>query len=94
MHEALDILAREHPVQAEVVKLRYFGGHTNDEALRFLTSQFLPSKTTGLSRAPGFSRKLRAFRASLDQSIENSLPGWYHLFTAKAWDARPENFSV
>jgi RNA polymerase sigma factor (TIGR02999 family) len=31
VNEALDKLAHEHPVQAEVVKLRYFGGLTNEE---------------------------------------------------------------
>ncbi|MEI9962042.1 MAG: hypothetical protein WDM76_13195 [Limisphaerales bacterium] len=29
MHEILDTLAKEHPVQVEVVKLRYFVGMTN-----------------------------------------------------------------
>jgi RNA polymerase sigma factor (TIGR02999 family) len=32
VHEALDKLALEHPVQAELVKLRYFAGMTNEEA--------------------------------------------------------------
>lgn len=31
VHEALDKLALEHPGQVEVVKLRYFGGLTNEE---------------------------------------------------------------
>src|SRR5215467_3881897 len=31
VNEALDKLALEHPVQAELVKLRYFAGLTNDE---------------------------------------------------------------
>lgn len=31
VHEALDKLAREHPLQAELVKLRYFAGMTNEE---------------------------------------------------------------
>ncbi len=31
LHEALDRLALEHPVQAELVKLRYFAGMTNEE---------------------------------------------------------------
>jgi RNA polymerase sigma factor (TIGR02999 family) len=31
VHEALDKLVTEHPVQAELVKLRYFGGLTNEE---------------------------------------------------------------
>jgi RNA polymerase sigma factor (TIGR02999 family) len=31
VHEALDKLAKQYPVQAEVVKLRYFGGRTNEE---------------------------------------------------------------
>ncbi len=36
VHEALDELAKEHPVQAEVVKLRYFGGQTNEETAQIL----------------------------------------------------------
>src|SRR5262249_22355111 len=32
VHEALDQLAAEHPMEAEVVKLRYFAGMTNEEA--------------------------------------------------------------
>ena len=32
LHEALDKLALEHPVRAELVKLRYFAGLTMDEA--------------------------------------------------------------
>ena len=37
VNEALDQLSKEHPVQAEVVKLRYFGGRTNDEVAQVLT---------------------------------------------------------
>ena len=36
MHEALDSLAKDHPVQAEVVKLRYFIGMTNEETAQVL----------------------------------------------------------
>ncbi len=36
VHEALELLAREHPVQAELVKLRYFAGMSNDEAAALL----------------------------------------------------------
>jgi len=36
VHEALDKLARKHPVQAEVVKLRYFAGMTNEEVSQLL----------------------------------------------------------
>ena len=36
VHEVLDKLTREHPVQAEVVKLRYFAGMTNEEAAQVL----------------------------------------------------------
>jgi RNA polymerase sigma factor (TIGR02999 family) len=36
VHEALDKLAREFPLQAEVVKLRYFGGRTNQEVAQIL----------------------------------------------------------
>jgi RNA polymerase sigma factor (TIGR02999 family) len=31
VHEILDNLAKDHPIQAEVVKLRYFVGMTNEE---------------------------------------------------------------
>jgi RNA polymerase sigma factor (TIGR02999 family) len=36
VHEALDKLASEHPSQAEVVKLRYFAGMTNEETAQVL----------------------------------------------------------
>src|SRR5262245_2627651 len=36
VNEALDRLSKEHPVQAEVVKLRYFGGRTNEEVAQIL----------------------------------------------------------
>jgi RNA polymerase sigma factor (TIGR02999 family) len=36
VHEVLDKLAKEHPVEAEVVKLRYFVGMTNEEAAKVL----------------------------------------------------------
>jgi RNA polymerase sigma factor (TIGR02999 family) len=36
VHEVLDNFAREYPVQAEVVKLRYFAGMTNEETAHVL----------------------------------------------------------
>jgi RNA polymerase sigma factor (TIGR02999 family) len=36
VHELLDKLAEEHPVQAELVKLRYFAGMTVEEAAEVL----------------------------------------------------------
>src|SRR5262245_47980403 len=36
VHEVLDELAKEHPIQAEVVKLRYFVGMTNEETAEAL----------------------------------------------------------
>jgi RNA polymerase sigma factor (TIGR02999 family) len=36
VHEALDRLAKEHPIQAELVKLRYFAGMTNEETAELL----------------------------------------------------------
>jgi RNA polymerase sigma factor (TIGR02999 family) len=36
VHEALDNLAREHPLQAELVKLRYFARMTNEETAQIL----------------------------------------------------------
>lgn len=34
--DALEKLAREHPIQAQVVKLRYFGGLTHEETAQLL----------------------------------------------------------
>jgi RNA polymerase sigma factor (TIGR02999 family) len=36
VHEVLDNFAKEHPAQAEVVKLRYFTGMTNEETAEVL----------------------------------------------------------
>jgi RNA polymerase sigma factor (TIGR02999 family) len=36
VHEVLNILANDHPMQAEVVKLRYFVGMTNEETAEAL----------------------------------------------------------
>ena len=36
VHEVLDDLAKDHPIQAEVVKLRYFAGMTNEETAQVL----------------------------------------------------------
>jgi len=36
VNEALDAFAVEHPVQADVVKLRYFAGMTNEEVAQVL----------------------------------------------------------
>jgi len=36
VHEALDKLALKHPKQAELVKLRYFAGMTNEQAAEAL----------------------------------------------------------
>ncbi|HVY70133.1 MAG TPA: ECF-type sigma factor [Verrucomicrobiae bacterium] len=36
VHDALDALAKEYPVQAELVKLRYFGGRSNEEIAQIL----------------------------------------------------------
>jgi RNA polymerase sigma factor (TIGR02999 family) len=36
VHEVLDNLAKDHPIQAEVVKLRYFVGMTNEETAKAL----------------------------------------------------------
>jgi RNA polymerase sigma factor (TIGR02999 family) len=36
VHEALDKFALKHPLQAEVVKLRYFAGMTNEEVAQLL----------------------------------------------------------
>jgi len=51
VHEALDKLAKENPVQAEVVKLKYFGGQTNEE-----TAQILGISITTVKNYWAFSR--------------------------------------
>lgn len=45
VHEALDELTRSHPVQAELVKLRYFAGLTNEEAAELLGVSVSTAKT-------------------------------------------------
>ena len=45
VHEALDDLAKGHPAQAELVKLRYFGGLTNEEAAEILGVSISTAKT-------------------------------------------------
>jgi RNA polymerase sigma factor (TIGR02999 family) len=36
VHEVLDVFAKQHPLPAEVVKLRYFVGMTNEETAKAL----------------------------------------------------------
>ena len=36
VNDALESFAKEHPVQAQLVKLRYFGGRSNEEAAQIL----------------------------------------------------------
>jgi len=45
VHEVLDNLAKEHPVQAEVVKLRYFVGMTNEETAKVLGISLTTTKS-------------------------------------------------
>jgi RNA polymerase sigma factor (TIGR02999 family) len=45
VHEALDNLALEYPVQAQVVKLRYFGGRKNEEVAQILNISLTTVKT-------------------------------------------------
>jgi RNA polymerase sigma factor (TIGR02999 family) len=51
VHEVLDKFAKDHPVQAEVVKLRYFVGMTNEE-----TSQVLGISVSSVNNYWMFSR--------------------------------------
>ena len=51
VHEALEELAKEYPIQAEVVKLRYFGGQTNEE-----TSQILAVSLSTVKNYWAFAR--------------------------------------
>jgi RNA polymerase sigma factor (TIGR02999 family) len=45
VHDALDKLAKKHPVQAKIVKLRYFGGRTNEEVAQILDISLTTVKT-------------------------------------------------
>ena len=45
VHEALDNFALEYPVQAQVVKLRYFGGRKNEEVAQILKISLTTVKT-------------------------------------------------
>jgi RNA polymerase sigma factor (TIGR02999 family) len=45
VNEALEKLERQHPVQAQVVKLRYFGGMTNEEVAQALDLSLSTVKT-------------------------------------------------
>jgi hypothetical protein len=51
----LDAFSAQYPVQAELVKLPYFAGMTNEEA----------SQVLGISRAPGCSSKSAANKSVL-----------------------------
>jgi len=55
VHEVLDAFSIQYPVQAELVKLRYFAGMTNEEA----------SQVLGISLAPGYSSKSEANKSRL-----------------------------
>ena len=57
--EALDDLAREDPVQAQVVKLRFFAGLKNEEVAEALASPPKPCSVTGPTRSPGFTNVFR-----------------------------------
>ncbi len=57
VHEVLDKLATEHPAQAEVVKLRYFAGMTNEKTAQVPGGSVATVKTTGRSLAPGPSTR-------------------------------------
>jgi RNA polymerase sigma factor (TIGR02999 family) len=44
VHELLDNFAKDHPVEAEVVKLRYFAGMTNEETAQVLDISLTTTK--------------------------------------------------
>ena len=45
MNEALEKLQAQHPAQAQVVKLRYFGGMSNEEVAQALNISVSTVKT-------------------------------------------------
>jgi RNA polymerase sigma factor (TIGR02999 family) len=51
VNEVLDQFAKDRPIQAEVVKLRYFGGWTNEE-----TAEILQISATTVKKYWAFSR--------------------------------------
>lgn len=59
LNEVLDKLAGEHPLQAEVVKLRYFVGMTNEEAARILNISVSTAKRYWLFARAWILRELQ-----------------------------------
>jgi RNA polymerase sigma factor (TIGR02999 family) len=57
VHEVLDNLAEEHPIQAEVVKLPHFVGMTNEETAEALGIPVATVKNYWTMPAPGFSTR-------------------------------------
>src|SRR6185369_3697608 len=55
--EALEKLARVHPLQADLVKLRYFAGMTNEVVAEALGISSPPPRTIGFFHAPGSSTR-------------------------------------
>jgi len=53
VNEALDGLAAQHPLETEVVKLRYFVGMTNEETAEALGISPRTPNTTGPMPGPG-----------------------------------------
>jgi RNA polymerase sigma factor (sigma-70 family) len=72
VHEALDKLANEYPVQAEVVKLRYFGGRTNEEVAQILDISLSTVKNYWAFARAWLLHEIKGFRSSQDRSIRNS----------------------
>ncbi len=60
VNEVLDKLAGEHPLQAEVVKLRYFVGMTNEEAARILNISLSTAKRYWLFARAWILRELES----------------------------------
>ena len=74
LNDALDQLAAHSPVQAQVVKLRFFVGMTAPNPPKFWACPNAPSSNTGLTSRPGFTAKFRARRFSLQPSAFSLQP--------------------
>jgi len=60
VHDALEVLSRESPRQAELIKLRYFGGLTLEEAAQTLNISLATAKRDWASAKVFIYRRLSA----------------------------------
>jgi RNA polymerase sigma factor (TIGR02999 family) len=71
VNDALDKLAKQDPIEAELVKLRYFAGLTVEEAASQLGILGARPGTTGRTPAPGSTTKSRSATTNLPAELRS-----------------------